>query len=120
MQDFRNLKVWHEAHHLTLDVYRVTGGFPKSELFGLTGHLKKTALSVPSNIAEGCGRGSDADFRRFLQIALGSPFELDYQLLLARDLGYCSDAIYKPLEAELIEVRRMLLAFMQRLERPPA
>lgn len=116
MQDFRNLKVWQKAHQLALSVYRATAGFPKVELFGLAAHTRKTAVSVTSNIAEGCGRGSDADFARFLQISIGSVFELDNQLLLARDLGYIPDAEYRETETLLIEVRRMLIALKQRLQ----
>src|SRR3954452_3613371 len=103
MQDCRNLKVWQKAHELTLHVHRVTAEFPKSEMFGLAAHLRKTALSVPSNISEGCGRGSDADFKRFLQIATGSLYELDYQLLLARDLSYLPEDNYRTMESCLIE-----------------
>jgi four helix bundle protein len=120
MQDFRNLKVWQKAHQLVLSVYKVTAVFPKVELFGLAAHLRKTAISVPSNLAEGCGRGSDADFGRFVQIALGSLFELDYQLLLAHDLEYIPTPEYRQLEAALTETRRMLLALRQRLDGPTA
>ena len=87
MQDFRNLSVWRLAHELTLAAYRETSRFPSSEQFGLTSQMRRSAASIATNIAEGCGRGSDADFGRFLQIALGSASELEYQLLLAADLG---------------------------------
>lgn len=115
MQDFRNLKVWQKAHQLVLTVYRGTAVFPKVEVFGLAAHLRKTAISVPSNLAEGCGRGTDADFGRFVQIALGSLFELDYQLLLAHDLEYIAETDYRQMESLLNETRRMLLSLRQRL-----
>ena len=85
MKDFGDLKVWHEAHKLTLAVYRASAAFPREERYGLTAQMRRSAVSVPSNIAEGCGRRG-ADFGRFMQIAMGSACELEYQLLLARDL----------------------------------
>lgn len=87
MGDYRKVAVWVRAHRLTLDVYRATRQLPKEELYGLTSQLRRAASSVPANIAEGCGRNSDAELGRFLVIALGSATELDYHLLLARDLG---------------------------------
>jgi four helix bundle protein len=115
MQDFRNLKVWLKAHQVVLAVYRITARFPREELYGLTSQIRRCAVSVPSNIAEGCGRGTDADFRRFLQIAAGSASELDYQLLLSRDLGYLPSSEYDSLHPALTEVRRMLTAFLHKL-----
>jgi four helix bundle protein len=112
MQDFRNLKVWHKAHELVLEVYRVTREFPRDELFALTSQTRKSAASVPTNMAEGCGRGSDADFARFLWMANGSACELDYQLLLARDLGYIAAETYQGLFARLDEVKRMLASLI--------
>jgi four helix bundle protein len=87
MQDFRNLLVWQKSHELVLEIYRISRDFPREELFGLTSQMRRCAVSVPSNIAEGCGRGSDPDFARFLIIAMGSCSELEYQVLLSRDLG---------------------------------
>jgi len=87
VKDFKELKVWCKAHELTLVVYRLTRSFPKDELFGLTGQLRRSAASIGANIAEGCGRRSDGEFTRFLQIARGSVSELECHLLLARDLG---------------------------------
>ena len=87
MQHFRNLLVWQKSHEMVLQVYRISRDFPREELYGLTSQLRRAAVSIPSNIAEGCSRGSDADFGRFLIIALGSSSEVEYQLLLARDLG---------------------------------
>src|SRR5690348_13747596 len=97
MQDFRNLKVWQKAHALTLEVYRNTRDFPADERFGLTTQLRRSCASVPANLAEGCARGGDTDFARFVNIAAGSASETDYHLLLAHDLGYFNDTAYKPL-----------------------
>lgn len=116
MRDFKELKVWNKAHQLVLAVYRQTTTFPAEERFGLTAHLRKTALSIPSNIAEGCGRQSERELARFLSIAAGSTSELDYQLLLAHDLGYLPDDSFPLLTEHVREVRRMLCRFLQSLE----
>ncbi|MDB5306529.1 MAG: four helix bundle protein [Gemmataceae bacterium] len=108
MQDFRNLKGWQKSHQLVLEVYQATRGYPKEELFSLTQQTRRSAMSIPTNIAEGCGRGSDVDLKRFLWIASGSAKELDYQLILARDLGFLDDATYVGLGKTLDEVKRML------------
>ena len=117
MQDFRNLTVWQRAHELTLAVYRATETFPKSESFGLTSQLRRCSSSVPSLIAEGCGRGSDDDFARFLQMAMGSASEAEYQLLLSRDLGYLDPETHLRLEGLTIEVKKMLAGFLGKLRR---
>jgi four helix bundle protein len=89
MKDFRDLKVWEKGHHMTLTSYRLTAGFPKHELFGLTSQIRRCSSSIPANIAEGCGRMGNTEFHRFLQIACGSANELEYHLVLARDYGIC-------------------------------
>jgi four helix bundle protein len=83
MQDFRDLRVWVLAHEVTLAVYRITAAFPREELFGLTSQIRRSAASIPANLAEGCGRNGNAEFARFCSIAMGSASELDYHLLLA-------------------------------------
>jgi four helix bundle protein len=88
MEDFKNLRVWAKAHELTLSVYQRTRDFPKEEMYGLTSQMRRSAASVGANIAEGCGRRSDGEMRRFLQIARGSASELEYHLLLAKDLRF--------------------------------
>jgi four helix bundle protein len=115
MRNFKELKVWQKAHQLVLAVYRDSSAFPAEERFGLTAHLRKTALSIPSNIAEGCGRESERELARFLSIAAGSTNELDYQLLLAHDLGYLPDDSFHLLAEQVGEVRRMLCRFLQSL-----
>jgi four helix bundle protein len=116
MQDFRNLKVWQKGHALTLAVYRATARFPKEELFGLTSQMRRSAASIPTNLAEGCGRGTDADFGRFLQISMGSACELDYQLLLARDLGYLPEDVHADLFRDVTEIKRMLSALIVKVK----
>jgi len=115
MRDFRELKVWQKAHHVALEVYRQSRGFPAEERFGLTAHLRKSATSVPSNIAEGCGRDGEKELARFLSIAAGSASELEYQLLLAHDLAYLPRDPHAELTEQVGEVKRMLYRFMQSL-----
>ena len=116
MKDFRELKVWEKGHSLTMAVYGVTAGFPKEELYGLTSQIRRSCVSIPANIAEGCGRSGDAELARFLQIAMGSASELEYHFLLARDLGYLNPAKYEPLSKEATEVKKMLTVFIQTLK----
>lgn len=116
MQDFRDLKVWHKAHAVTLAIYRATEKFPMAERYGLTSQMRRAASSIPANIAEGCGRSSDADFARFLHVALGSASELEYFTLLARDLQLLDDAMHKGIVSDIQEVKRMLAALVARLK----
>jgi four helix bundle protein len=115
LQDFKELKVWQKAHQLVLRTYLVTQPFPKEEMYGLISQMRRSAASIPTNIAEGRGRGTDGELRRFMQIALGSCAELEYQLFLAKDLGYLDKTTHLTLDNELAEVRRMLIAFVQKL-----
>jgi four helix bundle protein len=115
MQDFHNLDVWRKAHEITLSVYRLTSAFPQTEVYGLTSQIRRAAASVGANLAEGCGRGSDVDFKRFVQMAMGSASELEYHLLLSRDLGYLAPDRFNELVTEITSVRRMLSALIKRL-----
>jgi four helix bundle protein len=115
MRDFHELKVWQKAHLVALEVYRQTRTFPADERFGLTAHLRKSATSIPSNIAEGCGRDGEKELARFMSIAAGSASELEYQLLLAHDLEYLSRDASATLNEQIAEVKRMLFRFMQSL-----
>ena len=115
MQDFKGLKVWDKSHHLAVAIYKATSGFPKEELYGLTNPIRRCGASVPANIAEGCGRGGKADFARFLQVAMGSASELQYHLLLAHELGFLNEAEHKKFEAEVVEVKKMLVALISRV-----
>lgn len=124
MQEFTQLKVWEKAHQLTLKIYRVTESFPRTEMFGLTSQLRRCTASIAANLAEGCGRGSDTDFARFVQMALGSAFETQYHLLLAHDLGFMQNMAsksgnaveYEELNTCIIEIKRMLSALLQTLK----
>jgi four helix bundle protein len=118
MQDFRDLKVWEKAHRLTLAIYKATQTFPRQEMYGLTSQIRRASSSIPANLAEGCGRGGDPDFARFLWIAMGSASELEYHLLLARDLEFLAAADHNHLQAAVTEVKRMLAALIQRVKSP--
>jgi len=115
MQDFRNLDVWREAHALTLEVYETSRSFPREEQYGLTSQIRRSCASVATNIAEGCGRGTDAEFARFLLIAMGSASEGDYQMLLAHDLGFLGTQTHDRLSAAVTEVKRMLASLIRKL-----
>ena len=116
MKNFRELIVWQKAHQLTLDIYHVTSCFPKEELFGLTSQLRRSAASVATNIAEGCGRSGEAEFARFLHIAAGSANEVEYHLLLAHDLSYLSDPDYARLLNSITEIKRMLASLITKIK----
>lgn len=121
MKDFRDLKVWEKAHGFVLSAYRATDAFPKHEVFGLVSQIRRCSSSIPANIAEGCGRLGNSELHRFLQIACGSANELEYHLLLARDLGYLKEVDYLSLDEKLAEVKRMLVALTRKVgsERRP-
>jgi four helix bundle protein len=116
LKDFRKLKVWEKSHHLVLSVYQATSSFPDHEQYGLTSQLRRAAVSIPTNIAEGCGRGGDAEFARFLQIASGSATELQYQILLANELNFLDAENFEHLNNDVVEVKKMLNALIQKLK----
>ena len=113
MQSFKNLKVGEEAHAVTIDIYTASRLFPKDELYGLTSQMRRASASIGANIAEGCCRKGDAEFGRFLQIAIGSASELEYHLLLARDLRILQAVDYERLSGEVVEVKRMLASLIR-------
>jgi four helix bundle protein len=115
VRDFKTLTVWQRAHQVTLQVFRVTSAFPKEERFGLVRQLRRASASVPANIAEGCGRLSDRDFKRFLGMAMGSASELEYHLLLAYDLGMLDGRLHDEISSGVVEGKRMLAALIGRL-----
>lgn len=100
---------------MTLAAYKITSGFPKDELFGLTSQIRRRAASIPANIAEGCGRMGNAELHRFLQIACGSTNELECHFLLAKDLGYLSVLDYNSLHRDLLDLKRMLVALTSKV-----
>ena len=101
---------------MVLEAYRATENFPKSEMYGLTGQIRRATVSIPANIAEGCGRNGDAEFARFLQIAMGSASELEYHFLVSQDLGYLPASEYEVLLKDVTEVKRMLTSLIQTLK----
>ena len=115
MRDFKTLEVWKKSHLLTIEVYKASATFPASETYGLTSQIRRAPASIPANIAEGCGRETDADLRRFLHIAGGSANELEYHILLAFDLKYIPDDTYSSINNAITEIRRMLAGFVKRL-----
>jgi four helix bundle protein len=116
MKDFHELQVWQKAHELTLVVYRITGSFPREERYGLTSQLRRSCSSIPANIAEGCGRNGDAELARFCSIAMGSASELEYHLLLARDLKLIDSNDHTDLSQRTTELKRMLAGFLKTLK----
>ena len=117
MGDYRSLKVWRKAHELTLAVYRVTEAYPSSELYELS-QSRRAAASIATNLAEGCGRNTDRELTYFCRVALGSASELEYELVLGRDLGYLSDASFQQLQGETDQVKRMLSGLGRSLAAP--
>ena len=115
MRDFRKLEVWEKAHRLTLQIYGITRDFPSDERFGLAAQVRRAATSVPTNIAEGCGRDGQKELARFMNIAAGSASEVEYQLLLAFDLNYIQNEKYSELNEQVNEVKRMLNSFIKKL-----
>jgi four helix bundle protein len=117
MGNYRQLSVWKRAHRFVLGVYRSTGTFPDGERYGLTAQLRRAAVSVVSNIAEGSGRQGDREHMRFLKIARGSVCEIECQLLLSRDLGYLDADAWKLLDNDCQEISRMLHGLVRSFSR---
>ena len=115
MRDFRELKVWEKAHLFTLDIYKASLGFPDDERYGLTSQLRRASTSIPTNIAEGCGRRTEKELAQFLQIAVGSASEVDYLLQLTHELQYIKSDRYEKLVYQIVEIRKMLIAFIKPL-----
>ena len=115
MQDYRDLKVWSKAHLLALKVYKITKAFPKEEQFNLTSQIRRAALSVPTNIAEGAGKFSNKDFAKFLQIALGSINEVDYLIIFSNDLGLIDKDEFDILSKEVGEIKGMLISLIKKV-----
>ena len=108
MRDFRKYTVWQESHLFTLDVYKATKNFPKEELFGLTSQLRRAVSSIPTNFAEGCGSNSEKEFARYLNIAIASSSEVEYLLLLTKDLQFLSIEVHQVLEEKVIQIRKQI------------
>ncbi len=115
--DYRKLRAWQKAHELALDVYRSRTAFPNEEKFGLTSQIRRASVSVPSNLAEGCGRSGHREVAHFIEIAIGSTNELEYQLLLADDLRMLDDGTYRRLGDQVEAVRQLLSGLLARVRR---
>lgn len=112
MRNFREIEVWEKAHTLTLEIYKATSKFPREELYGLTRQLRRSSASIPANIAEGYGRGGNTELARFLQIGMGSACEVEYHILLAKDMNLLAHSSYEQLQKGVGEVKRMLAALL--------
>ena len=115
MRDFQELSIWKRSHQLTLKVYQISTLFPSRELYGLTSQMRRSASSIPTNIAEGCGKSSNAEMKRYLFIAAGSCSELKYKFILSKDLNYIPENLFKELQQEIIVIRKMIYSFIERM-----
>ena len=116
MQNFTQLKVWQKAHSFTVNLYKISGGFPVEEKYGLTNQIRRAAVSIESNIAEGCGRDSDREFNRFLSIAKGSCYEVQCQVYIARDLNYIPHDKCDLVNNKVDEILKMIYSLQKKLE----
>jgi len=116
MQNFRKLKVWERSHQLTISLYKMTQSFPKEHQFIIANQIRRSAASMAANLVEGCGRGSDADFKRFVQIVMGSASELEYHLPLAKDLNLMDEKNYENFAKHVVEIKRMLTTLIKKLK----
>ncbi len=115
MKNFKNMKVWGKAHMLTLETYMITKEFPKDEIYGLVSQMRRSASSIATNIAEGCGRYTDADYARFIVYSMGSANELEYQFILSQDLKYINQKQYNVLDIQINEIKKMLVGLHKKL-----
>ncbi|MDX2362649.1 MAG: four helix bundle protein [Crocinitomicaceae bacterium] len=116
MHRFKDLEFWEKSKTLAVEIYELTGSFPQSEVYGITSQMRRAAVSIPSNIAEGAGRTSDKEFSRFLDIAMGSAYELETQLLIANDIGFLNKDKFESSNSQLSSVIQMISKFKQRLK----
>jgi four helix bundle protein len=115
MHNLKELKIWNKAIDLTVDVYKATASFPSEEKYGLTSQARRSAVSIPSNIAEGAGRNSNKDFNNFLGIANGSSYELQTQLVISNKLNLLTNDTLDDLLKQIDEVQKMTFAFQRTL-----
>jgi four helix bundle protein len=115
MSDYKKLKVWEDAHKFTIDIYNITKKFSNNEQYGLTSQIRRSASSIPTNIVEGCGQLDNGNLIRFLGIAKGSAFEVEYQLLLAKDLCYLNSEEYNSLNIKIQAIISMLTNLIKSL-----
>lgn len=115
MRDFKKYDIWQLSHELTLEVYKITTLFPKEEMYGLTSQIRRASSSIPTNISEGCGRNSDAEFNQFLNIALGSALETEYLLILSKDLAYLKNDVFLNMESKINVIKSKIYNLKQKL-----
>jgi four helix bundle protein len=115
MRNFKNYDIWKLSHELTLEIYRITADFPNSEKYQIISQMQRAAYSIPSNISEGCGRKSDKEFNRFLQIALGSAHELEYFLILSKDLNFINQETYTSLDEKINQLKKRIYSLSVKL-----
>jgi len=115
MKTHKDLKIWMESIEMVTDLYKVTSSFPKEEMYGLISQIRRSAVSIPSNIAEGAGRNSEKEFKQFLHIALGSLSELETQLLIAHNIGYLEKTVYEEFNLQIINLIKMISAFINHI-----
>jgi len=115
MRNFKELKVWEKVHLLCLEIYKITTNFPTEEKFGIISQLRRASSSIPTNISEGCGYQTQKEFARFLRIASGSTSEVEYLILLFKDLNFLPEENYASINREVIMIRKMLYKFIQSL-----
>jgi four helix bundle protein len=115
MRDFKKIFVWERAQKFSVKIYEYTQSLPKEELYGITSQIPRAVISIPTNIAEGCGKNSEKDFCRFLSIALGSASEVQSLLLLIRDLNYKKEEEINSFENEIIEIKKMLYSLIEKI-----
>ncbi len=116
MSTFRDLLIWQKSMTLTTQIYHFTSNFPKEEVYGLTSQIRRSSISIPSNIAEGYGRESDKEFLRFLSISIGSLFEMQTQLEIAKNIAYLNEAQFNNLYENSREVERMIVSFIKKIK----
>lgn len=116
MRDYKKYDIWKLSHFLTLEIYKITENYPKEEIFGLTSQIRRASSSIGINIVEGCGRGSDEDFKRFLRNASGSAFEVEYILLLSKDLNYISEEKFLELSPKAEELKMKISKLILKIE----
>ena len=116
MRNFKNYDIWTLSHKFTLEIYKASEGFPKSEIYGITSQLRRAVTSIPTNISEGCGRDSDAEFNKFLTIAIGSATETEYLILLAKDLNYIAESVYLNLNEDINTIKKKNYTLKQKLK----
>ena len=115
MRDFKKYDIWVLSHQFTLKIYELTKSFPNNEIYGVVSQIRRASSSVPTNISEGCGRESDTEFNRFLTIALGSASEVEYLLILSKDLDYVDNESFEKLVEEINTIKRKIYSLKQKL-----